>query len=119
MTKFSIFSLSAGIIWCVCMGAALAQAPDTDAQLRAKKIPHEQALGAIERERIEFLRVLAEREQNCFKRFFSARCLDQVTIDHLNAMRGFDLQREEQRQALREIDAQLRARGRERRANQS
>ena len=101
------------------LGLAQAHAADPDAQLRAKKIPHEQALAAIERERLEFARVLSQREQECLTRFFSARCLDQVTTDHLNAQRGFDLRREEQRQAIRDIDAALRALSRERRASSS
>ncbi len=119
MAKPTIFSLSLGLVCTLACGVALAQASDPDAELKAKKIPHEQALKVIEQERLVFQRELAAREEACLKRFFSSRCLDQVTTDHLREMRGFDMRRETELQALRDIDAELRARNRERKANKS
>jgi hypothetical protein len=123
MIKRPIFSFSSGLALGLCATLAMAQgqapSPDLDADLKAKKPPHEQALEQIERERVAFQREISQREQACLKRFFSANCLDKVTTDHLNGMRAFDLRREAERQALREIDAELRARSRERRATKS
>jgi hypothetical protein len=127
MVKCTIFSLSAGVALGLCATLALAQGQlqgqlqgqDPDSDLKAKKPPHEQALEQIERERLAFAREISQREQVCLKKFFSASCLDKVTTDHLQGMREFDLRREAERQALREIDAELRARSRERRAPQS
>ena len=123
MVKRTIFSLSAGVALGLCATLALAQGSvqgqDPDADLKAKKPPHEQALERIEQERRIFQREISQREQVCLKKFFSASCLDKVTTDHLQGMREFDLRREAERQALREIDAELRARSRERRAPQS
>jgi hypothetical protein len=123
MVKRTIFSLSAGVALGLCATLALAQGStqgqDPDSDLKAKKPPHEQALEQIERERLAFAREISQREQTCLKKFFSASCLDKVTTDHLRGMREFDLRREAERQALREIDAELRARSRERKATQS
>lgn len=120
--KTRIFALSLGLALGVLTGLAAAQSAQGqpgDDELRARKIPHEQALKTIEQERLGFQRELAAREEECLKRFFSSRCLDKVTTDHLREMRSFDLRREAELQALREIDAELRARSRERRASQS
>ena len=119
MTKLPIFSLSLGLALSLVAGLAAAQGQLADEDLKAKKLPHEQALKAIEQERLAFQRELSVREQDCFKRFFSARCIDQVTTDHLREMRSFDLRREAELQALRDIDAQLRARSRDRKASNS
>jgi hypothetical protein len=119
MVKRSIFSLSAGLALGLCATLAVAQSQDPDADLRAKKPTHEQALERLERERLAFQREISQREQACLKKFFSASCLDKVTTDHLQGMREFDLRREAERQALREIDAEIRARSRERKAAQS
>ncbi len=119
MAKLRIFSLSAALALSLSAGWVLAQSQDPDTDLRLKKIPHEKALEAIERERLVFQKELAKREEECLTRFFSANCLDKVTTDHLREMRAFDLRREAERQAIREIDAQLRARSRERKATKS
>lgn len=122
MAKPVIFSLSLGLALGLLVslaGLAYAQGDPADEALRAKKLPHEQALKAIEQERLAFQRALSIREQECFTRFFSSRCIDQVTTDHLREMRNFDLRREAELQALRDIDAQLRARGRDRKASSS
>lgn len=119
MAKHRIFSLSAGLALALAWGPVWAQNQDPDAALRAQKLPHEQAIEAIERERLEFQKALAKREEECLKRFFSANCLDKVATDHLSEMRAFDLRREAERQAIREIDAELRARSRERKATNS
>ncbi len=119
MTKPPIFALSLGLAFWLGAGLAAAQDQPVDEDLRAKKVPHQQALKAIEQERLVFERELSIREQACLKRFFSARCLDEITTDHLREMRSFDLRREAELQALREIDAQLRVRSRERKASSS
>ena len=69
----------------------------------------------IESERLAFQRDLASREAACLKRFFSSRCLDEIRTEHLKRMREFDLRREAELQALRDIDAEIRARNRSRR----
>ncbi len=101
------------------MGSALAQPAagtvDPDADLKAQKPPHEQQLDQIERERKAFSRELAKREEECLKRFFSARCMETIRTDHLREMRSFDLRREAELQALRTIDAEIRHRARKRR----
>jgi hypothetical protein len=121
--KRSILALSTGLALGLAFGlaaglvSAQSQLPDED--LKAQKLPHEQALKTIEQERSAFERALSVREQECLQRFFSSNCLDKVTADHLREMRNFDLRREAELQALREIDAQLRARSRERKASSS
>ena len=89
---------------------------DPDADLREKRPPHERLIEQIESERLVFQRDLASREAACLKRFFSSRCLDEIRTEHLKRMREFDLRREAELQALRDIDAELRARNRSRRA---
>jgi hypothetical protein len=90
-------------------------APDLDADLQSRKPVHEQALAVIEAERLEFQKAIAAREEECLQRFLSARCMDVIRTDYLSAMRSFDLRREQERQALRTIDAEIRQRTRERR----
>lgn len=99
-------------------GQALAQtqAVDPDAELKAKRPPHERNIAAIEAERLAFQRDLAQREQVCLKRFFSSGCIEQIRTEHLREMRSFDLRKETELQALRDIDAEIRARVRARRA---
>lgn len=112
MLKTLIFPLS-------LMLAGLAHAatpPDPDAELKAKKPPHEQQIERIEFERRAFQRDLAKREEACLKRFYSAGCIEDIRTEHLKAMRQFDIRRESELQALRDIDAEIRARSRERRA---
>ncbi|MFM8675853.1 MAG: hypothetical protein ACKOCR_00665 [Burkholderiaceae bacterium] len=89
---------------------------DPDADPREKRPPHERLITQIESERLAFQRDLASREEACLKRFFSSRCLDKIRAEHLKRMREFDLRREAELQALRDIDAELRARNRSRRA---
>jgi hypothetical protein len=117
--KTSIFAFSLSLAFGLSAGVVSAQGHKPDEDLRAKKLPHEQALKTIEQERRDFERALSMREQECLKRFFSSSCLDKVTTDHLREMRSFDLRREAELQALREIDAELRARSRERKASSS
>lgn len=115
MLKTLIFPLSV-----LFAGAALAAEPpappDPDAELKAKKPPHEQQIDRIEFERRAFQRDLAKREEVCLKRFYSAGCIEEIRTEHLKAMRGFDIRRETELQALRDIDAEIRKRSRERRA---
>lgn len=89
---------------------------DPDADLREKRPPHERLIAQIESERLAFQRDLASREEACLKRFFSSRCLDEIRAEHLKSMREFDLRREAELQAIRDIDAELRSRNRNRRA---
>ena len=89
---------------------------DPDADLREKRPPHERLITQIESERLVFQKDLASREEACLKRFFSSRCLDEIRAEHLKRMREFDLRREAELQALRDIDAEIRARNRSRRA---
>lgn len=97
-------------------GPLAAQPTDPDADLKAQKPPHEQNIQAIEAERLVFQRDLARREEACLKRFFSSRCIDEIRSEHLREMRGFDLRKEAELQALRDIDAEIRSRIRARRA---
>lgn len=125
MTKTSIFprGLRFGLSGLFCaFGLLVASAPawpqaaaDPDAELRAKKPFHEQRIQQIESERLAFQRDLAGREEACLKRFFSSRCMDQIRSEHLREMRDFDLRKEAELQALRDIDAVIRSRTRERR----
>jgi hypothetical protein len=100
---------------CFTLAWAPVQAADPDADLMARKPAHEQALKVIESERLEFQKAIALREEECLQRFLSGRCLDVIRTDYMTAMRGFDLRRENERQALRTIDAEIRQRVRERR----
>jgi hypothetical protein len=114
MFKTLIFPLSLLIA-----GGALAQAPaDPDADLKAKKPPHELQIDRIEFERRAFQRDLAKREEVCLKRFYSAGCIEEIRTDHLRSMRSFDVRRETELQALRDIDAEIRSRSRARRAEE-
>ena len=97
-------------------GLRVALAADPDADLKAQRPQHEQNLQAIESERLAFQRGLARREDACLKRFFSSRCIEEIRTEHLREMRSFDLRKETELQALRDIDAQIRARIRARRA---
>jgi hypothetical protein len=98
-------------------GTALAQtAVDPDADLKARRPPHERQVDRIEAERLAFQRDLASREEACLKRFFASRCLDEIRLEHLRRMREFDLRKETELQALRDIEAEIRARNRSRRA---
>jgi hypothetical protein len=99
-------------------GFAQTSAPDPDADLRARKPPHESKLRTIEAERFAFQTDLAAREQACLKRFLSARCLETIRSEHLREMRRFDLLRETELQALRDIDAEIRQRVRSRKAEE-
>jgi hypothetical protein len=119
MVFIRIFAFSLALALGLCATLARAQDQDPDAVLKARKPAHEQALARIEQERLTFARESSAREQACLQKFFSASCLDRLTADHLEGMREFDLRREAERQALREIDAELRARSRERRAGSS
>jgi len=112
MLKTLIFPLSL-----MLAGLALAaDPPDPDADLKAKKPPHELQVERIESERRAFQRDLAKREEACLKRFYSAGCIEEIRTEHLKSMREFDIRRETELQALRDIDAEIRKRSRERRA---
>ena len=110
----------AGLAVAALLGSGFAQtsAPDPDADLRARKPPHESKLRTIEAERFAFQTDLAAREQACLKRFLSARCLETLRSEHLREMRRFDLLRETELQALRDIDAEIRQRVRSRKAEE-
>lgn len=97
-------------------GQVAAQTADPDADLKAQRPPHERTIEAIEAERLVFQRDLARREEACLKRFFSSGCMDSIRSEHLREMRNFDLRKETEMQALRDIDAQIRSRIRARRA---
>ena len=102
---------------CLLVAAPLSGLPaDPDADLRVKRPPHERLIEQIESERLQFQRDLARREEACLKRFFSSRCLDEIRAEHLKRMREFDLRKETELQALRDIDAEIRTRNRSRRA---
>jgi len=88
---------------------------DLDADLRDKRPPHERLITQIESERLAFQRDLASREEACLKRFFASRCLDEIRLEHLRRMREFDLRKETELQALRDIESEIRARNRSRR----
>ncbi len=112
MLKTLIFPLSL-----LLAGLSLAaDPPDPDAELKAKKPPHELQIERIEAERRTFQRDLAKREEACLKRFYSAGCIEEIRTEHLTSMRAFDIRRETELQALRDIDAEIRKRTRERRA---
>ncbi len=106
-----------------CMLGALVQAsPATtplssvsDDALKARRPALQQQLAEIDLERRAFQTDLARREEICLKKFFSARCMDQIRQEHLEQMRRFDLRREDALQALRDIDATLRDRARQKR----
>ena len=98
------------------VGDVVGQSSDPDADLKSRKPQHERAIEAIEAERLVFQRDLAQREEVCLKRFFSSRCIEDIRAEHLREMRGFDLRKESELQALRDIDAEIRARVRARRA---
>lgn len=105
------------ILACLLVAAPLSGLPaDPDADLRVKRPPHERLIEQIESERLQFQRDLARREEACLKRFFSSRCLDEIRAEHLKRMREFDLRKETELQALRDIDAEIRTRNRSRRA---
>jgi hypothetical protein len=117
MTRPSIFP------WMILFGATMlmmavgVRAADPDADLKSKKPGHELQIQAVEAERLVFQRDLAQREEICLKRFFSYRCIEEIRTEHLRRMREFDLRKEAALQALRDIDAELRARARTRRAD--
>jgi hypothetical protein len=112
MLKALIFPLSLLIA-----GGALASTPaDPDADLKAKKPAHETRLTQIDAERIAFQRDLASREEACLKRFYSAGCMEDIRVEYLKTTREFDLRREAELQALRDIEAEIRSRSRARRA---
>lgn len=119
MRKSLIFTLSMALGAMVALGTAKGQSGDPDADLRSQKPAHERALVTIEQERRVFAQDLARREEECLKRFFSARCMDDIRAEHLREMRGFDLRRETELQALRSIDAELRDRTRKRRVEKN
>lgn len=90
-------------------------ADETEAMLQAKRPAHEQALDRIGAQRLAFQRDLAKREEECLKRFISSGCMDDIRTEHMREMRRFDLEREVELQALRDIDAELRKISRARR----
>ncbi len=95
------------------VGAPLAG--QSDEALRAQRPAFQQQLTEIDTARRAFQVDLAQREEACLKRFFSSRCMDQIRQEHLERMRHFDLQREDALQGLRDIDALLRDRARQKR----
>jgi len=97
------------------VGGHVGAATDPDADLKAKRPAHEQMIEKIESERLVFQRDLAQREEGCLKRFFSANCMEEIRTEHMREMRTFDLRREKERQAIRDIEAELRSRVRARR----
>lgn len=97
--------------------AFAADAPDPDADLRAARVPHELQAERVEVERRAFQRDLAKREEACLKRFYSSGCIEDIRTEHMKSMRDFDLRREVELQAIRDIDAEIRKRSRERRAD--
>ena len=117
LRKSTLGALSGFVLAC-SLTPALAQQPaaDPDADLRALRPPHESRLRNIDAERLAFQQDLAAREQSCLKRFLSARCLEGIRSEHLREMRRYDLLRETELQALRDIDAEIRQRTRSRRA---
>jgi len=119
MRKSLIFTLSMGLGAAVVSGVVHGQPADPDAELKAQKPAHEQALSVIERERRAFAQDLARREEECLTRFFTASCMDDIRAEHLREMRTFDLRREAELQALRTIDAELRDRTRKRRSEKN
>jgi hypothetical protein len=112
MLKTIIFPLSLLML----SGVWAATPADPDADLRAKKPVHEAKLTAIESQRLGFQRDLAKREETCLARFYSAGCMEDIRAEYLKTMRDFDLAREAELQALRDIDAEIRSRSRARRA---
>lgn len=106
-----------------CMLGALVQASpvanpsstESDDALKARRPAFQQQLSEIDLARRAFQTDLARREEICLKKFFSARCMDQIRQEHLEQMRQFDLRREEALQGLRDIDAMLRDRARQKR----
>jgi hypothetical protein len=91
-------------------GPALAQAAQMGvAALTAQKPALEAKLDQVEADRLAFRRDLAAREETCLARFFSGHCIDQIRSEFLTEMRRFDLRREEVLQAIRSIDAEIRA----------
>lgn len=122
MREASIFPRSWLLALWLCAGTAVAQTQavpqDSDADLLSRKPVHEQRLKAIEQERRAFALALSKREEKCLAGFFSSSCLEGVRTDHLREMRRFDLLRETELQALRSVDAELRARSRARRVSE-
>ncbi len=90
-------------------------AGQSDEALKAQRPAFQHQLSEIDTARRAFQVDLAQREEACLKRFFSSRCMDQIRQEHLERMRYFDLQREEALQGLRDIDALLRDRARQKR----
>lgn len=91
---------------------------DPDWDLKSQKPAHDHEINQIELDRRAFQRDFAVREEACLRRFFSARCMEQLRTEYMSAMRDFDLSREAQLQALRDIDAAIRDRLRNRRSQQ-
>ncbi len=106
-----------------CMLSALVQASpattpspsESDDSLKARRPAFQEQLSEIDLARRNFQTGLAQREEVCLRKFFSARCMDQIRQEHLEQMRQFDLRREEALQGLRDIDAILRDRARQKR----
>lgn len=113
-----IFLFALGLMVSALVQASPVAAPSADPSdeaLKARRPALQQQLAEIDGARRAFQIDLARREEACLKRFFSARCMDQIRQEHLEQMRSFDLQREAALQGLRDIDATLRDRSRQRR----
>jgi hypothetical protein len=113
-----IFLFALGGMLGALVQASPAKAPsasEPDDALQARRPAFQQQLSEIDRARRTFQVDLAQREAHCLKKFFSARCMDQIRQEHLEQMRQFDLRREEALQGLRDIDAILRDRARQKR----
>lgn len=91
------------------VGGGVALAEDSRLSLIEQKEPLERRLKFIADQRLSFERYLSREEETCLNRFFSAHCLDRLRAEYLERTREFDLQREETLQAIRDIDARVRA----------
>ena len=93
----------------LAVGGGVALAEDSKLSLMNQKEPLERRLAFIADQRLSFERYLSREEETCLDRFFSAHCLERLRTEYLERTREFDLQREETLQAIRNIDAQVRA----------
>jgi hypothetical protein len=104
--KAILVALCAAFLW---VGGSATRAEDSKTSLIAQKEPLERRLGLIADQRLAFERYLSREEERCLDQFFSAHCLERLRTEYLERTREFDLQREETLQAIRDIDAQVRA----------
>ncbi|MFM1827700.1 MAG: hypothetical protein RLY67_1081, partial [Pseudomonadota bacterium] len=95
---------------------ASAQAAGLNASEQSAIDQANSSIQALEVDRLALQRKAHLTEKDCFKRFVSAACLEEVRQSYFTEEREIDLRIEEQRLVIRRTEAQARRRDREQRA---